>query len=120
MAAGRATWDVDWYGALWQAGALTAAKVAVDQTMAEAVNLAKRMVPVRTGTLQGSLRFQPAALEGDTMVGYWGSFDVNYAIYVEMGTIHMRARPYLLPAAQTAYLSIQPRIMAAMRSMGAL
>lgn len=62
---------------------------------------------VVTGTLVGSIRFeQPQKISGD-IVGEWGSFDVNYAIFLEMGTIDITADPYLRPAAQRHYPKLQ-------------
>ena len=69
---------------------LNAARQGIDETMAAGVVEAKNNTPVVTGTLQGSIQFRPARIEGDRVVGRWGSFDVNYAIYVETGT---RGRP---------------------------
>lgn len=99
-----------WYGSIYQARAVAAAKAGIDTTMAQGVVLAKARVPVRTGLLQGSLRFQPAQLVGSRVVGWWGSFDVHYAIYVELGTSRMRAQPYLLPASVAAYRGLADSI----------
>jgi HK97 gp10 family phage protein len=57
---------------------------------------AKRYCPVRTGRLRASITH---SLEHDARGIYAtvGS-NVHYAIYVEMGTRHMRARSYLRPA----------------------
>ena len=53
---------------------------------------------------------RPAKVVADGIVGLWGSFDVNYAIYVEMGTGRMRAQPYLRPAADHQYPMLAERI----------
>lgn len=53
---------------------------------------AKRMVPVDTGNLRGSI---VRDVSGDTAtVGT----NVEYAEHVEYGTRHMQAQPYLRPA----------------------
>lgn len=57
-----------------------------------AVGYATDIVPVRTGNLKSSI-----AYDADDRQVIIGS-DVTYASYVEMGTVHMAARPYLRPA----------------------
>jgi HK97 gp10 family phage protein len=58
---------------------------------------ARRLVPVRTGYLQSTIyaKIQEWVAE----IGA----DAAYALFVELGTKHMRAQPYLWPAIQ-AYL----------------
>lgn len=53
---------------------------------------AKRLCPVDTGNLRNSITH---AVEGNA--AYIGT-NVYYAPYVEMGTQHTRAQPYLRPA----------------------
>jgi hypothetical protein len=84
----------------------------VDQTMAKCVTSAKGRVRVKTATLQGSLRFQPAVSFGVGVRGTWGSFDVNYALWQEIGTAVMSAQPYLRPAADAEYPQLKRRIQA--------
>ena len=60
--------------------------------MSKAVKDAKQNVPVVTATLQGSIRIQPSEIKGEDVDGLWGSFDVNYALAVEMGN------PKLVPS----------------------
>lgn len=57
---------------------------------------AKRLCPVDTGRLRASIT---SALEqdGDTIKAVVGT-DVEYASFVEFGTVRMSARPFLLPA----------------------
>ena len=81
---------LDWRGDEIKSRLLKAARQGIDETMADCVTDAKRETPVRTGTLQGSVRFEPAEVRGNEAKGTWGSFDVSYAIYVEIGT---RGRP---------------------------
>jgi HK97 gp10 family phage protein len=56
--------------------------------------LAKQLAPVRTGRLSGSIyaKIQEWVAE----IGA----EATYALFVEFGTRHMRARPYLYPALQ--------------------
>lgn len=55
-------------------------------------NMAKSLCPVDTGRLRSSITY-----EVEDLTVRIGS-DVEYAIYVEMGTRSQRARPYLRPA----------------------
>lgn len=56
---------------------------------------AKRLVPVRTGALQRSIK--STKIE----IGKWKvSSDLHYAGFVEFGTSKMVAQPYLRPAQQ--------------------
>jgi HK97 gp10 family phage protein len=55
---------------------------------------ARRTVPVRTGYLQSTIY----ALVKDWVI-HVGA-EATYALFVELGTRHMRARPYLWPAIQ--------------------
>lgn len=77
--------DVDWRGKQVRRAVQRASKRAIDDTMSRAVSHAKENVPVVTATLQGSLRIEPAEIKGNVVSGRWGSFDVNYALAVEMG-----------------------------------
>lgn len=53
---------------------------------------AKRLCPVDTGRLRNSISH-----DNDDNAVTVGT-NVDYAIYVEMGTVHSRAQPYLKPA----------------------
>lgn len=57
------------------------------------VELAKQIVPVRTGRLRDSIMMKS---NGPDMIVI-GS-DVDYSVYVELGTSKMSAKPYLIPA----------------------
>ncbi len=99
-----------WNGVKVTKKVIAATKAAVDETMAECVRAAKRLVPVDTSTLQGSIQMRPAKVVTDGIAGLWGSFTVNYAIYVETGTGKMAAQPYLRPAADQQYPLLAGRI----------
>lgn len=60
-------------------------------------NTAKDIVPVDTGALRGSMKYETSD-EGDTIMAVVGT-DKEYATYVELGTYKMKAQPYLKPAA---------------------
>lgn len=56
---------------------------------------AKTLAPVDTGALRNSIQMQPTGeLSAEVAVG------VDYGLYVEMGTIHMAAQPFLTPAVE--------------------
>lgn len=61
---------------------------------------AKRTCPVDTGRLRSSITHS-LERDGKGLVGFVGS-DVDYAIYVELGTRYSRAQPYLRPALRAA------------------
>ena len=67
----------------------------VDDTLAKCVREVKDITPVATSILQGSMRFEPAKRQGTKVRGQWGSFDVNYALWVEIGS-QGRAGVYML------------------------
>ena len=48
-----------------------------------AVNAAQN-TPVVTGLAQGSVKALPAQVQGETVFTIWGSFDVNYYVYLEL------------------------------------
>jgi len=58
--------------------------------------LAKQSCPVDKGRLRASIQYEKKPLFVTV------STNVDYSKYVEFGTVHMRARPYLFPAWQTA------------------
>ena len=85
----------------------------VDETMSCASIHAKNHHPWsnRTGILEGSIRpIVQAHEQGGNVVGIWGSVDVKYAVYLELGTVKMRAFPYLRPAADVEYANLKERI----------
>jgi len=105
---------VKWRGKQVKARIGDAARKGVDSTMSLAVIQAKsnHAWNNRTGTLEGSIKTsQPAAREGNTVRGLWGSTDVRYALIHELGgapgmapgPAAIPARPYLRPAADATY-----------------
>jgi HK97 gp10 family phage protein len=67
---------------------------------------AKRLAPVDTGRLRSSITWE-IVVEGTWIVGRCGT-NVHYAVYLEMGTRRMRARPFLRPALAAAGGSATP------------
>lgn len=110
---------LDWDGEAIVAKHVTAARLAVDRTTGAAVSHAKQNHDWAniTGTLEGSLRMEPAAVQGDDVVGRWGSFDTAYALWLEIGTANMTARPYLRPAAGAEYPGLAGRLLANLAAM---
>ena len=108
--------SLNWRGPEISAKLREACKVAIDETTAEAVEHAKSNHPWKnvTGTLEGSLQMRPAEVSGESVRGEWGSYDVLYAIFQELGTVHMAGNPYLRPAADATYGKLAGRIEAAM------
>lgn len=64
----------------------------LDIVGADMVDLAKSLVPVRTGFLQSSIYHYASGFELNF------SASADYAWYVEMGTPRMGPRPYMRPA----------------------
>ena len=62
-----------------------------------AMKAARREAPVRTGRLRDSIISLPIERrDGRMTAGVWAQ--APYALWVELGTRHMRAQPYLRPA----------------------
>jgi len=106
----------------WEGPALAkrvrkAEMIGVNQTMARCVTMAKGLVRVDTSALQGSLRMEPAVPFGGGVRGRWGSFDINYALWQEIGTSKMSAKPYLRPSADFEYGLLGARIRRAFQGM---
>lgn len=100
-----------WNGVLIQAQVAELAKKAIDKTMADCVTEAKTNHPYKniTGTAEGSVRivdFAEAQPDG-SVEGRWGSVDVVYFLYLELGTSRMPAFPSLRPAADKMYPNLK-------------
>ena len=89
----------------------------VNATMAACAVHAKRHHPWvnRFGFLERSIGIvEHAKDDGRGVRGLWGSQDIVYAIFQELGTKRMMARPYLRPAADAIYPSLARRIKRAL------
>lgn len=75
---------------------------------------AKQKCPVRTGTLRRSIH---TVLAGDGLSATVGP-SVEYGIYVELGTRHRTARPYLRPAFELEAPRTIAGITRALRGLG--
>lgn len=69
---------------------------------------AKRICPVDTGRLRASITYE---IDENGLIARVGT-NVEYAIYVEMGTWKMVAQPYLRPALE----KLRPKIMAILKA----
>ena len=71
------------------------------QAAQQTADYARQVVPVRTGRLKASIS------AGEEGKNFKTQVDCPYAVYVEMGTRFMTARPYLRPGVQRAdYVSL--------------
>ncbi len=87
-----------------------AVKMGINKTMVDCVSHSKDIVPYDTGTLHNSIQIQDfAEQDGNSIIGRWGSRAVNYAIFVEFGTINQSAQPYLRPSADRFYRQLENR-----------
>lgn len=78
---------------------LDATQQAIDRALeicgGKAESYAKRRCPVDTGNLRNSITHQQLS-DKEEVIGT----NVEYAPYVELGTVKMKARPFLRPAAE--------------------
>jgi HK97 gp10 family phage protein len=68
----------------------------MEQAGAQAVSIAKDLVPVRTGQLQASVSYQFNKQKMELTI----ICDKFYGVFVDRGTRKMAARPFLTPAVQ--------------------
>ena len=103
-----------WRGKKVEQRIARASMTAINVTMAACVIHAKGNTPVLTGTAQGSIQLRPAVTEGRRIVGRWGSYNVDYFIWLEIGA---RGRPghfMLRRAADREYPKLTDRIREAL------
>lgn len=72
-----------------------AVALALEEIGLTAENYAKKACPVDTGRLRSSITHLVDAGENAVFIGT----NVEYAPYVELGTVNMGPRPFLVPAA---------------------
>lgn len=106
--------SLKWNGEAVQRKAIDAAQFGIDLTMSKAVVLAKQdLYPghgFQFGVLQGSLQMRSAVVSGGVVIGTWGSFTVEYAAAVEIGTGSRPGLGYLQGAADREYPKLAARI----------
>ena len=95
---------VDWRGETVKRGLGVAIRKGMNKNLARAVRRVKPRTPVLTGLLQGSMRMEPVREMGPgAYVGYFGSFDVEYAIHVELGTVLQQPRLMITETADETF-----------------
>lgn len=87
-------------------GLSDAAERALTRIGFEAEGYAKKECPVDTGNLRNSITHEVVQSEKAVYIGT----NVEYAAYVELGTVRTKAKPYLKPAA-TEHSTVYKRIM---------
>lgn len=112
---------VEWKGDEIVSNMGKATALGIDQVLALCVEDAKEnhTFENQTGLLEGSIQSRPAKAVGLKWVGVWGSFAVEYAIFVESGTVKLRARPFLRPAAARQYPKLPEQIRKNFEAMAA-
>lgn len=83
---------------------------AVEKAMLDVEAAAKTSAPVDTGALRNSI-------QGERTGEFSGIVapNVDYAIYVELGTRHMSAQPFLTPAADEVRPAFEAAVARAVR-----
>lgn len=106
--------SLTWNGPEVERKAAAAAAFGIDQTMALCVVLAKgQLYPQHgwvSGALQGSIEMRPAVNQGGNIVGFWGSFLINYARWIEQGGGVFTGYNYLRSSADHEYPKLAGRI----------
>lgn len=94
-----------WYGDELKAKKDKAVDWAMKTIMADCVRDAKVQppMPVKTATLQGAIQMRTPEKVNGIWVGLWGSWNVLYAFFQEMGTIFMKGKFFLRRAADKNY-----------------
>lgn len=115
-----ATFELDWNGDALARKIAAASLTGINATMADAVTHAKRNHEWqnRTGSLEGSISIAEFAKRvGRGARGLWGSKDIVYALIHELGGRHIKARPYLRPAADATYGALAGHIRRALKRL---
>ena len=76
--------SLDWHGKAVNTKVERACVLGINKTTTRAVKEAKITAPYVTGTYARSLSARNAVVRGKKIAGLWGSFDVDYALNVEM------------------------------------
>lgn len=103
---------VNWNGKEIERKVLRASRRGIDVTLAACIAPAKRNTPVISGTAQGSIQFRPAVIKGRGAEGIWGSFQVDYFIWLEIGARGRTGHNMLRGSADENYPSLARNIQA--------
>ena len=111
-----ANMNLRWRGPAISEAVAQATIKGINETNQAVVNVARPITPVDTGLLQSSYFVQPAQRRGVYISGQVGNNAQNprsgdfYAIFVELGTVHMSGRFMMRKAAQQEYPKLPMRI----------
>jgi HK97 gp10 family phage protein len=111
--------SVTWNGEELKKKKDKAVEWAMKVIMADCVRDAKVQppMPVKTATLQGSIQMRnPEKIDGK-WVGLWGSWNVLYAVFQEIGTIFMKGKFFLRRAADKNYPRFAGKIKEGMAAL---
>lgn len=99
---------VHWEGDQVLSNVAKATQLGIDQTLADCVTGAKseHTFVNRSSNLEGSIRMSPAKVKGTKMIGEWGSWSIEYALYVEI----LEGYAFLRPQADKHYPKLAGRI----------
>lgn len=120
--------SLEWFGDQQKAKVELALRRGIDRTTSEGTIEAKRLVNVRTATLQGSIYPEPAKVNAEGQVeGVYGPHDVEYAVYQEFlptelmpdGTPRRKrgGKPYMRPSMKLVLRNLRDNIAAAYRGI---
>lgn len=100
---------LSWNGPQIEKAIREAARTEVKAALDYGVALAKQFVPVDTGELRDSIK--ATKLVGN-QYGVKGEITATagHALYVELGTVNMRAQPYLRPASDIAFRNFSKKL----------
>lgn len=104
---------VNWNGDEWKEKIKEAALKGIDQVLGQCVTEAKSDHPWSniTGTAEGSIQMREAEeVSEGSFHGEWGSYDVNYFIFLELGTEKMSPYPILRPTSDRLFPTLKDRI----------
>lgn len=100
---------LDWKGEAIKIKVRVAAAGGVDETLDEAVRHSQSIVAVDTGATRGSIQKRPTRVSGSRVSGSFGA-GTPWAIFLETGTVHMSARPFIRPAGDAQFPQLAGRI----------
>ena len=87
----------EWKGEEFKREIMKKLELDMDVACEMITNEMKIDVPYRTGKLMNSLRPFMKEIYEDRILGHVGS-DLDYSVYVELGTIKQKKQPYMRPA----------------------
>lgn len=93
MARSGVTWKVDWHGAEIAARFHAAAALLIAKTVKDAEARTKALIQEYDAIDTGNMLNSVTSGMNGPLTGWWAS-PAPYSIYVDMGTIHMAARPF--------------------------